>query len=533
MGKKKTVGIFCLILALQCAVILAWGTQKVRLNIDEMFTMEGVRQGGQSMQYWDKAEGFYGNEHTHQEFLNYMTVTVDDLLVNQGVMAVYKALLHKEFYYSVLNLVVTFYPGHVPWAVGVGLNLLFFVIAQILLFLLSKKILGEVSALCVVTAYGFSAGAISTVLYVRCYMMLTLYVLLLIYLYVKFMCAEKNWQRLLYVAGLEIMAFLCYRTHQFGVILFAIITALFVFYMMVSKKKICLMWLAIGYGAPFLVGSKMILPLLYRFLGGGVATLFYSIAGSMDVSRLAGYIVQAGCVVAKHLFVRVRVVVILVAGMLLLCGRIRYVRGKDKKRDDRGAGIYWPVIVISVVAVAVYYGILVMGSAIAWKYLSPVYPLIMLAFISIVTYIIRIMKVSFRAKVVIVASGVILTFTSYDTKHISELFAEEDGMRELLETEYQGVNGIMVHHDVQGDGENYLYEAAALWPQNSNVLVLQHHMLLEDNLFSPREDDRILLWLTADFDREESIALFMERTDYTDIRLVLNTDHVWVYECNK
>ena len=86
---------------------------------------------------------------------------------------------------------------------------------------------------------------------------------------------------------------------------------------------------------------------------------------------------------------------------------------------------------------------------------------------------------------------------------------------------------------MQGDGEVYLYEAAALWPEESNVLVLQHHMIMEKGLFECRDDDRILLWLTADFDREESISLFKECTDYRNFELVLNTDHVWVYECWK
>lgn len=533
MGKKKIVGIFCLILTLQCFVIVMWGMQKVRLNVDEMFTMEGARQSGYGERYWDKAEDFYGKEHTHQEFLDHMTVASDDLLIQQGASEVYDALMHRGFYYSVINLVSTFYPEHIPWTAGIVLNLIVFVVSQFFLYLITREILGDTGALCTVAAYGFSAGAISTVLYVRCYMMLTMYVLMVIYLYLQFMRAEKKRQKMLYIVCFWILAFLSYRTHQFGAILFVIITALFILYMVGSRKKKCLIWLIVGYGLPFLLGSGVIFSKIYSFFSGSVASLFYSIIRNTDMAQVTACFVRALCVVAQHLFVRVRIMLILVVGVILLCVRIVYVRHKEDGRYDKKTELNRPVIIISAVTVMIYYGILVIGTAVSWKYLSPVYPLVILLFMSALFYISRTMEVSFRVRAILAVMGVILTLASYNTRHISEMFAGEEGMRDILEQQYSGVNGIMIHHDVQGDGEVYLYEAAILWPEMSNVLVLQHHMLLEEGLFEYRDDDKILLWLTADFDREESIELFEQRTDYKDIKLILNTDHVWVYECNR
>jgi hypothetical protein len=533
MGKKKTIAVFCLILILQCFFILLWGTQKVRLNVDEMFTMEGVKQGGRGKWYWDIAEDFYGNEYTYQKFLDHMTVTAEDLLLYQGMSEVYDALMHRTFYYSLLNLVSTMNPNHIPWTVGVGLNLLLFIFSQVILYLIARRTLGEAGALGTMVIYGFSAGAISTVLYVRCYMLLTMYVLLLFFLYSKFMDTERGWKKLLYIVSLGFLAFLCYRTHQFGTILFGIITALFILYMIKSRNKNALIWLAAGYGIPFLLGFKIIFPKLQNFFAGGIATLFYSIVHNMDAKQLTLYLVKVLCNMAQHLFVRVGILLLLVAVMILLYGRILYVHRKNAGQCKDAINIKWPLPVISVITVAAYYGILAMGSAVAWKYLSPVYPLIVLVFVSIMVWISRTMGLPFRTKAVIVAAGMALMLASYDTQHISELFAEEAGMRDILEDKYHGLNGILIHHDVQGDGEVYLYEAAALWPEESNVLVLQHHMIMEKGLFECRDDDRILLWLTADFDRDESISLFKECTDYRNFELVLNTDHVWVYECWK
>lgn len=533
MGKKKIIGAFCLILLLQCFVILIWGTQKVRLNVDEMFTMEGVKQGGRGKQYWDIGEDFYGKEYTYKDFLDHMTVTTEELLLYQGISEVYDALMYRTFYYTLLNLISTMSPNQISWNIGVGLNLFFFVLSQVLLYLIARKTVGETGALGIVAVYGFSAGAISTVLYVRCYMLLTMYVLLLFFLYLKFMDAEKGWQKLLYIISLEFLAFLCYRIHQFGTILFAIITALFLLDMIISKRKNSLIWLAAGYGIPFLLGINIILPKLQIFFTGGIATLFYRIVHNMSVANLFIYLVKVISNMANHLFVGVGFLLLLMAVMAFLCGRILYARCKNGEWHKDTVDFNWSVPVISLITVAIYYGILAMGSAVAWKYLSPVYPLIALAFMSVVIWLVRSLRLTMRGKAVMMVIGVALTLASYDTAHISELFAEEAGIRDMLEAKYHGINGIMIHHDVQGDGEVYLYEAAALWPEESEVLVLQHHMILEDGLFEYRDDDRILLWLTADFDRDESISLFKERTDYTEFELILNTDHVWVYECWK
>ena len=259
MGKKKNIGIFCMIIAAQCLAVLIWGSQKVRLNVDEMFTMEGAKQGGKGYQYWDLAENFYGNEHTNEEFLEHMTVNSDDILWNQGADSVISAFLERNFYYVIINLASIIYPGHVPWAIGVGLNLIFFIIAQGILYLITKELINASYALCAVAVYGFSVGAISTVLYVRCYMFLVLCVLLLIYLYMRLVKTEKGSYKLLYLLCLAVLAFLCYEIHEFGTVLFAVITCLFVVYILLKKDKKTLFYLLMGYGIPFLFAHNLII----------------------------------------------------------------------------------------------------------------------------------------------------------------------------------------------------------------------------------------------------------------------------------
>lgn len=520
MGKKKNIGIFCIIIVVQCLVILAWGTQKERLNVDEMFTMEGAGQGGKGMQYWDRTDNFYGSEHTSQEFREYMTVYHDELLIYQGIDSVIDSLLHRNLYYTIINLAATADPGNIPWRVGVGVNLCCFVLAQMALYLIAKEICSDKGALCTVLLYGFSAGAISTVLYVRCYMMLTMLALFLIYLDLRFVRTEKRWEKGLCLVGSAVLAVLCYRLHQFGIILFTVITLLFVFYALVKRKKNCLLWMAAGYGIPALVGAGYIIPQLKRLLTDNIAGIFYTSVKNMTLIQMLAQMIKVLRIVAMHLFVNVGVMILCFAVVLAL-----YVKRKGGRRQER-ADVFMLCLLTGVVAG--YYCILLLGGAVAWKYMSPVYPVIALVF---VMWVINVWNHSRKYNIAIMAGSVCLMLSSYDTKHISELFRGEAAIREMLETNYHGVNGIMVHHEAAG--ENWLYEAATLWPQESKVLVIQNKMLYEDELCYNRTDDKILLWLTIDYDNEKVIDKFKECVDYTDIELVLTTESLKIYECNK
>lgn len=535
MGKKKNIGIFCMIIAAQCLAVLIWGSQKVRLNVDEMFTMEGAKQGGKGYQYWDLAENFYGSEHTNEEFLEHMTVNSDDILWNQGAGSVISAFLERDFYYVMINLVSIIYPGHVPWAIGVGLNLIFFIIAQGILYLITKELINASYALCAVAVYGFSAGAISTVLYVRCYMFLVLCVLLLIYLYMRLVKTEKGSYKLLYLLCLAVLAFLCYEIHEFGTVLFAVITCLFVVYILLKKDKKTLFYLLMGYGIPFLLAHNLIIYKLKIFFVAGVAPLFYSIASNMTFQGIVNNLKGMILILSDHLFVNIWIMMAFIT--LILVAYTGILRFKGIRSQMTGSVILADKLLCAVPAVicSLYYMILLIGGAVAWKYFSPGYPLIVLSAVILASFIFSTgtKKVSFICKAVtgIVSAGCIIL--SYNAGHISELYLEEQAIRDMLDEKYQGVNGVMVHHDTIGDGENWLYEAASLWPQDSNVLVIQNKVLRAKELCYNREDDKILLWLTIDYDMDEALKQFKECTEYKSADLILNTDHLWIYECKK
>lgn len=526
LDEKKSILIFCVVLILQCLVIVAWGTQKERMHVDEMFTMEGVKKEGAGMQYWDLEEDFYGTEHTREEFLKRMIVEEDDLIIKGGTAHVVEKLLHGDIYYVLINLLSSIWPGYIPWVIGAGFNLLCFLVAQIILYQIVKEDFGNICALFTTAIYGFSAGGISTVLYARCYMMLIMFEILLIYVFHRFVKTKKPWQRMLCIIYTEALAYFLYRTHQFGVILFLLTIGLAVLYMLIKKKWELLLWLGAGYGIPGLLGYRIIWHRVRAFFVGGVSQTFYNSLFNTPISWRITYVKGLFSIIAEHMFGNIWIMLIVTVVICLYLIRIKIWHGDSMLKEKTA-------VLGTVIIIVAYELMLVLGGAIAWRYINPIYPFIAVLLGAVVSLACVDTGISKSAKIVIWVVTACIPIISYGMHSVSEMYTGEKAMREELEENYHGVNGIMVHHDMQGDGENWLYEAATLWPSESEVLVLQHHMIMEKGLFECRDDDRILLWLTADFDRDESISLFKECTDYRNFELVLNTDHVWVYECWK
>lgn len=526
IGKRKTFWIFCILLLIQCLVIAAWGTQKERMHVDEMFTLEGAKQNGMSMRYWDLAEDFYGAEHTREEFMERITVNRDDLIVGKGAAQVADSLLNGEVYYVLINIFSSVYPDHIPWIICVGFNLVCFLITQIVLYLIAKDEFGDICALFTTTVYGFSAGAISTVLYARCYMMVAMYAVLLIYVFHRFVKAGKAWQKIVCIISSAVLAFCAYRTHQFGLILFILIAGMAVLYMLVKKKWNALVWLGVGYGVPCLLGYRIIWGKIRGFFTGGVAPTFYGNLRNTPGSSRIYYMIKLLRMVADHMFGNIWIMLVVIAAIIIYLIRVKIWR-KDSALKNKMAACGLVMIAI------IYYLVMLFGGAIEWRYFSPAYPIIALLVGVAASLFYTDDRISIGARRTLLAMMICIPLISYGSHHVSEMYAGQEACREELETKYHGVNGIMVHHDFQGIGENWLYEAATLWPQESNVLIIQNKMLYEDELCYNRTDSKILLWLTVDYNNEEAISRFRELTDYTDIELVMSTYSLRIYECNK
>ena len=93
---------------------------------------------------------------------------------------------HPPLYYYFIHIICSLFPESFSKWYGFGLNIICFILVQILLYLVCIELFkDEKYALLCCLIYGFSAGAIDCYIFIRMYSLLTFFYLLLLYIYIK------------------------------------------------------------------------------------------------------------------------------------------------------------------------------------------------------------------------------------------------------------------------------------------------------------------------------------------------------------
>ena len=143
--------------------------------------------------------------------------------------------VHPPFYYIILHTLSSFFLETFSKWFGLSINLILFVISNIFLFLISGKIFKkDLLALLPCIIWGFSAGAISTILFIRMYMLLT--TILLAFVYCHFFMVENDNSKGCIIA-VFVLTLLGFMTHYYFLIFAFFWSALFAIYWILQKKR--------------------------------------------------------------------------------------------------------------------------------------------------------------------------------------------------------------------------------------------------------------------------------------------------------
>jgi hypothetical protein len=180
--KQKPLYALTLIICVQLLVISYYSAQKKNFHIDEIVTLRVSNDhqlvnifyypqnkfiASQELKNSLKIEGnerfHYGSVYKHSK-------------LDKGVPPLYYLLLHTA--YSVYS----FFSDNFSMWPGIVLNMIFFTFASIVFYFVSRFIFDPVLALLPNLLWGFSAGAINSVFFMRMYVLATLLYLLLLYI---------------------------------------------------------------------------------------------------------------------------------------------------------------------------------------------------------------------------------------------------------------------------------------------------------------------------------------------------------------
>lgn len=163
--------------------VFYWSFKKEGFFIDELFSYNYICKVEHPKTYM-LGEEYLKTVHTPSFYFDFLSLSSQETFDFKGIyQALSDSCVHPPLHYFFLNVVCSIFSinNFTKWT-GLSLNVVFYILTLLVLtkiiYLLTKSYLYAIIG-CLI--YGMSAGAVSTVIYIRMYMMLTFATILLVY----------------------------------------------------------------------------------------------------------------------------------------------------------------------------------------------------------------------------------------------------------------------------------------------------------------------------------------------------------------
>lgn len=192
-----------LIIVIQTVVYVVAGMGKSYFHMDEMYSY-GLANYDRVQIY--ENDDFYNEWHDAQYYKDYIVVNEEERWDLAPVYNNQRDDVHPPLYYLLLRLGMEMTPGEFTKWSGIIINIVAFAINSIFLYLIAEKLVRKqpakkIWAFVITLVAALSLASISTVMYIRMYAMLTMWVTITAYLHLKLMEAKKVEPKLLTAIG--------------------------------------------------------------------------------------------------------------------------------------------------------------------------------------------------------------------------------------------------------------------------------------------------------------------------------------------
>ena len=201
-------------------VVGYFGMQKESFHLDELYTY-GFANGYDHP--FINPEDDMMKWHTSSYYNDYLTVQADQRFAYGSIYDTQSKDWHPPLYSFCIHTICSFFPNSFSKWYGIGFNMLFLSGTLLILYRFSLLLVNNKPlALITCAAYGLSAGAISSALFIRMYMMLIFFTLFTTYLHGLLVVKQKDLTRLMIViAGVNIVGFLTHYLYATYAIIIA------------------------------------------------------------------------------------------------------------------------------------------------------------------------------------------------------------------------------------------------------------------------------------------------------------------------
>ena len=231
-NRRRSLILFGAIILLQVIMMVVVSGQKQEYHIDEIYSH--ILSNSYEADKISNVDAFWGKWVSGESFYDFVEVKPGQRFAYNKVYDNNISDCHPPLYYWILHTICSLFPGTFSKWIGLGINILLLVIVDILVCFISLAVVKtEKFQSLPVLLYGFSLAAIDTVLFIRMYMLLTVWALAFAYLSMTVMkkgCTKKN---------LALMFFITYMgamTHYYFIVFAFCATATLMAYLFYKKQ---------------------------------------------------------------------------------------------------------------------------------------------------------------------------------------------------------------------------------------------------------------------------------------------------------
>lgn len=260
--KRNVQYMLLIVMVIIGALVMVYrGTQKVDYHLDEQWSY------GFSNSY---VRTFIGNDLFNQPlppelFRLYATVQEHERFLYEKVYYHNSQDVHPPLFYHIIHTISSLFPDQFSKWFGIGFNIACYIVGLIALFFLSDHVLkSKTKALFVVALWGFSLGAVNTVMFIRMYSLMALLTIGFTWGAFRFL-QDRRWMDLLLIFG---AVFLGGLTHYYFFIFAFFLSALICLTLLLAKRW----WDLVRYSVATLAGVGAVIvafpPIIYQVTAG-------------------------------------------------------------------------------------------------------------------------------------------------------------------------------------------------------------------------------------------------------------------------
>lgn len=527
--------IFWLVIILQVITMLYWGNRKGGFYWDEFFTLDNAHYSSAStpdrVKLYDAEFMEYDKWFDITELKATLTVTRENSLLKDSFMYNIKKFWTGRAYRDVVLHYVeaVFFPGEINKWSAISINIVLFLINQLVLYQLIKEVTGrKIIALFSITMYGFSGMAISMTIFIRFYMWITTFFTIFVYCHLRIWKEDKLWKNLGYICLLGAALLLCFKEQPVVIFCAAGFVLYFSFILLGSKqykKFLQYVFLIGGAGIIYMVFFTSYIEEIVKALQGAdtgnSATVHYlsritSLTPEIFIERCRIFIQM----IYRYLFGHSIVFVVVV---VLLCGSVIYGYLKRRNNQEKEECTI-PLFIWSIVGAIVTFSLVSICISLtdSIRYNSFMFPILAGSIITLLyNYGKNVMKEQWIS-ILITALLVGEVFFTLSIPRIDNVYYEDKAEVEKINA-VENIDSVVVDYHFD---DKVMYECLAFGDENTKVIFKKYENIDFNGL-----EDTILVWQTVN--REFDVENFLINVGYQSVEKIAQTHESKVYLCSK